>query len=115
MGYREAERLQDRIQLDHRIKLFARDGPPDGTTGIRAIGTVEIVWAAKIGASEFRLGRAQNFIIDLDRLVIRWAEPWASLDAGEIEISLDLEATGGDTVYSKAEIGRRRFIRLELD
>ena len=114
MGHRQAAQVEKQVQLDRQVKLFALNGPRHSATGRETIGTVAVVWAAIVTGTEFKIGTDSSIALGGSRVVIRWAEPWASLGAAGIRASLDLDATAGDPVAKVTEIGRRRFLQLEL-
>lgn len=117
MGRREARRVEDRIHLDTLVRL-RRYGPPiNPATGNPATLTDDVkVWAAvESGRSELNVEKKSTVLTFPSAIVVRWDSRWASLDGIGLEVTFAETPDRTDTLTAVTRIGRRRFLRLEVE
>ena len=121
MGRREAARTEQRIHLDRRVKLCKFGGDVDPVSGRREFSESAVVWAAvESGRSELDITRTGTTLKLPSAVVVRWETIWESLATGRIYVAFDTglpdeDANTASLVTNLVQIGRGRFLRLELD
>lgn len=121
MSRMQARKVEQRIHLDTRIKVFVYGGTRSTVTGRRALSASPVVWAAlESGESALMVGPDSSLALAKDRIVVRWDSRFSRLDADvDVRVSMDpdlpdADAADAQPVTSIVRIGRRRFLALEL-
>ncbi len=117
MGRQEARRVEDRIHLDTLVRVL-RYGPPNSpTTGNPATLTDDVMlWAAiESGRNEVQVGSERTTLTFPSAFVVRWDARWESLDGFRLYVALPETPDREDRIHNVVRIGRRRFLRLEVE
>ena len=115
MGRREARKVEDRIHLDElvRVRVYTiRSASSGGYIG--PASTDVNVWAAiEEGRSALDIGSASTTLTFPSAFVVRHDSRFASL-AGK-RVTVTREGGREDRIADVGRIGRRRFLRLEVE
>ena len=117
MSYRTARRQQDRVNLDRLVRIRRYTVRSDVTGGyIGPATTDEQVWCLRQeGRSELNVGEKQTELVSPSAVIVRWDPRLESLDAQRITVSYPETPDREDRATNVEQVGRRRYLRLEVD
>ena len=117
MAYREAKRLQDRVQLDTLVRLRVLGPPNSPVTGQPATEVYDgQVWCLrKDSEGEIDIGGEASLLTFPSSIVTRWDERWASLQGKRVSIFFPESPTRADTISQVEVLGRGRFLELQVE
>ena len=122
MGWRQAQRAAQNVRADVRLRV-RKYTTRSGTTGsYKGPPTVDaVVWANREDTrSELNIGADDSLLLFPKSFVIRYDQRFEALTGSAITISdpgvpNDGTKLVGQNVVNVEPIGRRRFIRLEVE
>ena len=110
MGRQEARRAEDRIQLDTLVRV--RRYEDEGET----LSDDVTLWAAiESGRNELDVRRDGTTLTFPLAFVVRWDARWESLAGVRLYVNLPETPDRSDRIHNVVRIGRRRFLRLEVE
>jgi len=117
MAWREAQRVQDRIQLDTLVRLRVLGPPNSQVTGQPATEVFDgQVWCLrKDTESELDIGGDRTTLTFPSSIITRYDERWASLDGKLVHVYYPETPARADRIANVEHLGRRRFLQLEVE
>ena len=116
MAFREAKRLQDRVQLDTLVRLRVLGPPNSRTTGLPATEVYDgPVWCLrKDSEGEIDIGGDRSTLTFPTSIITRYDPRWASLQGLRVFVYYPESPTRADTISVVEVIGRQRFLKMEV-
>ena len=117
MAFREAKRLQDRVQLDTLVRLRVLGPPNSRTTGLPATEVYDgPVWCLRDGTAqgEIDIGTDRSTLTFPTSIITRYDSRWASLQGKRVSVFYPESPTRADRISTIEVIGRQRFLKMEV-
>ena len=117
MGYRQAQRLQDRVNLDRivRIRRFTTISSVTGNY-IGPATTDEQVWCLRRDTeTELNIGSDGTVLVFPSTIIVRWDARLESLSGQRVTVTYPEDPSEQHDITNAEPIGRQRFLRLEVE
>lgn len=117
MSYRRARNLQDRVFLDRLVRIrryTARDPQTGRYSGAPA--SDEFAWCLRdSGRSDLRIEADGSTLGFPSAVIVRWDARIESLTGQRVTLTFAEDPDREDTVAKVEAVGRRRYLRLEVE
>ena len=116
MPYREAKRLQDRVQLDTVVRLRVLGPPNSQVTGqpVTEVFDGDVWCLRKDSEGELDIGGQSTTLTFPSSIIVRYDERWSSLTGKIVFLYYPESPTRQDRISTIEVVGRRRYLQMEV-
>ena len=116
MPFREAKRLQDRVQLDTLVRLRVLGPPNSDLTGqpVTEVYDGDVWCLRKDSEAELSIGGQSTTLTFPSSIIVRYDARWASLTGKIVYLYYPESPTRKDRIANIEVVGRRRFLEMEV-